>query len=93
VAACDFLFDIDLSGPVPSREMLSDLACRVFDHAGCSGADLPAVVDELQAAMAGCVSAGNVSCGLRFLFHAGELEIDVTSSGGGRIWHASRRMA
>lgn len=93
MAARDFVFDIELSGPVPAGELLSDLACRVLDHAGCSGADRPAMVDELQAAVAGCSSAGDVSCGLRFRFHAGELEIDVTSSGGGRIWHASRRKA
>jgi len=93
VAARDFLFEIEFSGPVPSGEMLSDLACQVLEHVGCSSADLPAMVDELQAAMAGCASVGDVSCGLRFRAHAGELEIDVTSSGGGRIWHASRRMA
>ena len=47
----------------------------------------------IAVAVAGCASAGEVFCGLRFRAHAGELEIDVTSSGGGRIWHASRRTA
>ena len=93
MAAHEFLFEIELSGPVPSRDLLSDLACQVFEQAGCSSADLPAIVDALQSAVAGCAAAGEVSCGLRFRAHAGELEIDVTSSGGGRIWHASRRTA
>ena len=93
MAAQEFLFEIELCGPVPSRDLLSDLACQVFAQAGCSNADLPAIVDALHSAVTGCVSAGEACCGLRFLAHAGELDIDVTSSGGGRIWHASRRRA
>ena len=54
---------------------------------------VPAIVDALQSAVARCATAGEVFCGLRFRAHAGELEIDVTSRGGGRIWHASRRTA
>jgi hypothetical protein len=93
VAVHEFLFEIELSGPVPSRDLLSDLAGHVFEQAGCSSADLPAIVDALQSAVSACAAAGEVFCGLRFRAHAGELEIDVTSSGGGRIWHASRRTA
>jgi hypothetical protein len=93
VAAPDFLFEINLSGPVASTEMLSDLAGQVFEHVGCPRADLSAMMDEVHAAMAACASAGDASCGVRFRAQAGELAIEVTSSGGGRIWHASRRMA
>ena len=93
MAAHEFLFKIELSGPVPSRDLLSDLACQVFAQAGCSDAELPAIVDSLHSAVTGCASAGEVCCGLRFLAHAGELDIDLTSGGGGRIWHASRRRA
>jgi hypothetical protein len=93
VAVREFLFEIELSGPTPSRDMLSDLACQAFAQAGCSNADLQAIVDALHSAVASCTSAGEVLCGLRFRAHAGELEIDVTASGGGRVWHASRRTA
>jgi hypothetical protein len=90
VADHEFLFEIELRGPIPSREMLSQLASQMFEHVGCSSADLPRMVDELQSAVAACASATPV--GLRFRAHGGRLEIDVTS-GGGAVWHASRQMA
>jgi hypothetical protein len=92
VAVHEFLFAIELSGPLPSRDMLTDLASRVFGHVGCAGVDLAALVDELQSAISGSAPGGDVSCDVRFRAHAGMLHIDVTS-GSGYTWHASRSIA
>jgi hypothetical protein len=92
VAAREFLVDIELSGPVPSRDMLSDLARQAVEQAGCARADVPAIVDGLRRAVASCAAEGRVDCRLRFQARAGELAIAVTA-GGGRIWHTSRRRA
>lgn len=92
MAAPEFVFAIEISGPLPSSRMLRDLASHVLGHAGCPTADVPAIVEALHAAVAGSASGGTVSCGVRFRAHAGEVVIDVESKGA-RIWGACHRMA
>jgi hypothetical protein len=90
VAAPEFLFAIELSGPVPPRDMIRDLASQILAHAGLPNDEAPTLVDALHAAVDRSGSAGGVSCRVRFHAHDGTLEIDVTS-GDTKIWSDSRR--
>ena len=89
MAVHEFLLAIELSGPVPSRDMLSDLVRQALERSGCACADLAAIVDGLQSAVGRCASGGEVACELRFRAHAGMLAIELTASGG-QIWQTVR---
>ena len=92
MAAPEFLFAIELSGPLLPIAMIRDLACQVLVSAGCSSAEAAPLADALHAAVDRSAGAGHRSCKVQFHAHQGELNIDVTSDQGS-IWHDTRRLA
>jgi hypothetical protein len=87
VAAYEFYFAIELSGPAASPDMLRELASRVLGQAGCSGDDVSAVIEAVQQAVAGTTAAGEPRCGVRFHADSDQVEI-VVSSAGRLLWRA-----
>jgi hypothetical protein len=87
VAAYEFYFAIELSGPAASADMLRELASRVLGQAGCSGDDVPAVVEAVGQAVARIAAAGEPRCGVRFHADSDQIEI-VVSSAGRLLWRA-----
>jgi hypothetical protein len=79
VAAYEFYFAIELSGPDASTDLLRELASRVLGQAGCSGEDVSAVVDAVRQAVAGNTAAGGPRCGVRFHADSDQIEIVVSS--------------
>ena len=89
MAAYEFYFAIELSGPAASPDLLRELASRVLGQAGCSGDDVPAVVEAVEQAVAGIAAAGEPRCGVRFHADSDRIEIVVTSAGR-LLWRAVR---
>jgi hypothetical protein len=87
VAAYEFYFAIELSGSSASTDMLRELASRVLGQAGCSGDDVPAVVEAVEKAVARSAAAGESLCGVRFHADSDQIEI-VVSSAGRSVWRA-----
>jgi hypothetical protein len=87
VAAYEFYFAIELSGPAASADLLRELASRVLGQAGCSGDDAPAVVEAVEQAAARIAAAGESQCGVRFRADSDRIEI-VMSSAGRLLWRA-----
>ena len=87
VAAYEFYFAIELSGPAASTDMLRELASRVLGQAGCSGEDLPAAVEAVERAVARVAAAGEPRCAVRFHADSDRIEIAV-SSAGRLLWRA-----
>jgi anti-sigma regulatory factor (Ser/Thr protein kinase) len=87
VPAYEFYFAIELSGPGASTDMLRDLASRVLGQAGCSGDDVPEVVEAVQEAVRRIAAAGEPRCGVRFHADSDQIEI-VVSSAGSLLWRA-----
>ena len=87
MAAYEFYFAIELSGPAASTDMLRDLASRVLGQAGCSGDDVPAAVEAVEQALARIAAAGEPRCGVRFHADSDRIEI-VVSSAGRLLWRA-----
>ena len=85
----EFLFALELSDEKTFDGMLADVAHAVLIHVGLAR---PAI-DELSRALRGALTdgaaAGRRRCDVRFLAHAGELQIFVTYDGGAR-WQTTR---
>ena len=92
MAAYEFYFAIELSGPATSTDMLRELATRVLGQAGCSGDDVPAAVEAVERAVAGIAAAGEPRCGVRFHADSDRIEI-VVSSAGRLLWRAVHLIA
>lgn len=88
MAAYEFFFAIDFSGPATSTVMLRELVSRVLGQAGCGGDAVLAVVEEVETAVARSAAAGESRCSAKFIAHDGRLEI-VVSSSAGRLWHTT----
>ena len=87
MAAYEFYFAIELSGPAASTDMLRELASRVLGQAGCSVDDVPAVVEAVEHAVARIAAAGESRCGVRFHADSDQIEI-VVSSDDRLLWRA-----
>ena len=87
MAAYEFYFAIELSGPVTTPGMLNELASRVLGQAGCSGDDVPAVVEAVEEAVARSAAAGEPRCHVQFLADTDQIEI-VVSCAGRLLWRA-----
>jgi len=87
VAAYEFYFAIELSGPAASTDMLRELASRILGQAGCSSDEVPAVVKAVEQAVARIAAAGEPRCGVRFHADSDQIEI-VVSSAGRLVWRA-----
>jgi hypothetical protein len=87
VAAYEFYFAIEVSGPAALPGMLSELASRVLGQAGCIEDDVPGVVEAVEKAVARSEAAGEPRCHVQFLADTDQIEI-VVSSAGRLLWRA-----
>jgi hypothetical protein len=90
--AYEFYFAIELSGPAAPTGMLRELASRVLGQAGCSGDNVPAVVEAVEKAVARSKAAGESRCDVRFHADTDQIEI-VVSSAGRLLWRAVQFIA
>jgi hypothetical protein len=88
VAAHEFLFAIELPGPAPSDELLSDLASHVLDHAGCPQDGVGGLVEVLRDLLVVRPEGDAGRLDVRFCARAGRLEIVVTADSR-PVWRAS----
>ena len=89
MAAYEFYFAIELSGPAASADMLRELASRVLGQAGCGNDDVPVVVEAVERAVARSMAAGESHCDVRFRVDSDRVEI-VVCSAGRLLWRAVR---
>jgi hypothetical protein len=76
----DFMFALDMSA-APPYDMLADLARSVLGHVGYGAAEIDALNRELRAALSERAAHGERRCDVRFIAHAGELQIVVAAAG------------
>jgi hypothetical protein len=88
VPAQEFFFSLEFSSQGAPAALLNDLAAQVLGHVGCTGANLLALSDALQSAVAKGAAGGPRRCDVQFRVHGGTLEIVVTANGG-RVWQTS----
>jgi len=84
----DFVFAFDLSDPAQLDSMLVDVARAVCVHVGFPAEATVELTAALRSAVIETTSAGR-RCAVRFRAGAGQLQMMVSSDGGGE-WRASR---
>jgi hypothetical protein len=77
----EFLFALDMSGGPPFDRMLTELARTVLGHIGYGSSAIDALSGELGAALTERASNGHHRCEVRFIAHAGNLQIVVAAAG------------
>jgi hypothetical protein len=77
----EFLFALDLSGEPPFDRMLADLTRCVLGHVGYQSSAIDALTGQLGAALTERAASGRHRCEVRFVAHAGALEIVVVAAG------------
>jgi hypothetical protein len=77
----EFLFALDLSGEPPFDRMLADLTRCVLGHVGYQSSAIDALSGQLGAALSERAASGEHRCEVRFVAHAGALEIVVAAAG------------
>ena len=77
----EFLFALDVSGGPPFDRMLTELARTVLGHIGYASSAIDALSGELAAALTERASNGHHRCEVRFIAHAGHLQIIVAAAG------------
>jgi hypothetical protein len=87
----DFLFALELSDEKAFDGMMTELAQAVLGHVGLAKAAIDELARELHGALADGTAAGRRRCDVRFLAHAGELQIFVVYDGGAN-WQTTRRL-
>jgi hypothetical protein len=85
----EFLFALELSDEKTFDGMLADLAHAVLVHVGLARPAIDELSRALHGALKDVATGGQRRCDVRFLAHAGELQILVTYGGGAR-WHTTR---
>jgi hypothetical protein len=88
VAAHEFLFTIELPGPVPSDELLCDLASHVLGHAGCEKDGVADLVEALRNLLVMRAANAGGRLDVRFRACGGRVEVVVTA-GSIPVWQAS----
>jgi hypothetical protein len=85
----EFLFALELSDEKSFDGMLADVTQAVLVHVGL---DKPAIAElsrALRRALGNGAAAGRQRCDVRFVAHAGELQIVVAYDGGAQ-WETTR---
>jgi hypothetical protein len=77
----EFLFALDMSGEPPFDAMLAELARTVLGYVGYAASAVDALSSELRTALVERAANGQRRCEVRFVAHAGQLEIVVLASG------------
>ena len=76
----EFLFALDMSGEPPFDRMLAEVARTVLSHIGYAAPAIDALSGEIGAALTERAN-GHGRCEVRFVAHAGALEIVVAAAG------------
>jgi hypothetical protein len=76
----EFLFALDMSGEPPFDTMLAELARTVLGHVGYASSAIDALSSELRLALTERAANGQRRCEVRFIAHAGELQIVVAGA-------------
>jgi hypothetical protein len=77
----EFLFALDMSGEPPFDTMLAELARTVLAHIGYASSAIDALSGELVTALTERAANGQRRCEVRFIAHAGELQIVIAGAG------------
>lgn len=88
----EFLFALELSDEKTFDAMLTELTHAVLVHVGFATAAIDELSGALHSALADGTATGRRRCHVRFLAHAGELQILVTCDGGAE-WRTTRRLS
>ena len=88
----EFLFALELSDEKTFDAMLTEVTQAVLVHVGFAKGAIDELSGTLHRALADGIAAGRHRCGVRFLAHAGELQILVTYDGGAE-WRTTRRLS
>jgi hypothetical protein len=85
----EFLFALELSDEKTFDGMLAELAQAVLVYVGLGRPAIDDLSRALRGALTEGAAAGHGRCDVRFLAHAGKLQILVTYGGGAR-WQTTR---
>ncbi len=77
----EFLFALDMSGEPPFDTMLAELARTVLGQLRYQSSAIDALSGELRAALTERAANGQRRCEVRFVAHAGQLQIVVSAAG------------
>jgi hypothetical protein len=88
----EFLFALELSNERTFEELVTELAHLVLRHVGLSRAAIDELTRALRVALADGAATGRRRCDIRFIAHAGELQIAVACDGAA-TWHTTRPLA
>ena len=77
----EFLFALELSDEKSFDGMLAEVTQAVLVHVGLDGPAIDELSRALRGALGDSAAAGRHRCDVRFLAHAGELEIVVVAAG------------
>ena len=81
MSAHEFLFALELTDTVRFEAMLTEVARAVLGSVGCAGDALASLTKLLRQALPTGAGCGGRRCDLRFIAHAGELQIIVSYAG------------
>ena len=88
----EFLFALDLSDEPAFNGMLTELTRAVLAHVGLAGRPSDELTAALGRALAEGAAAGPRRCDVRFVAHAGALQVVVLFAGGAQ-WEVTRPLS
>jgi hypothetical protein len=89
VADHDFLFALEMSDAAESSRLLGELCTAVLGHVGYGAPAVAEMTRALAAAVSPSGANGARRCDVRFVAHAGELQIVVARAGAAE-WRTTR---
>ena len=85
----EFVFALEMSADRDSDRMLGQLVATVLGHVGFTAPAIAELTAALRGALANGAAPGQPRCDVRFVAHAGELQIVVARPGADE-WRTSR---
>ena len=85
----EFVFALEMSSDPESDRMLGQLVATVLGHVGFAAPAIAELTDALRGALANGSPHGQPRCDVRFVAHAGQLQIVVARTGAAE-WRTTR---
>ena len=85
-------FAFELSDEKAFDALVTELTQAVLVHVGLTKPAIDELASELHGALANGTATGRHRCDVRFLAHAGELQV-FERCDGGAVWQTTRRLA
>jgi hypothetical protein len=85
----EFVFALEMSADPASDRMLDQLAATVLGHVGFAAPVIAELTAALHGALANGAAHGQPRCDVRFVAHAGALQIVVARAGAAE-WRTTR---